>query len=64
MLILSSDPDPAADIARLRRHASGLETLARAHYHRSALAACADCYLELERVAHALDDEATALRAR
>jgi tetratricopeptide (TPR) repeat protein len=64
MLILANGQEPGADTARLRRHASGLETLARAHYHRSALAACADCYLELERVAHALDDEATGLRAR
>jgi len=64
MLILASDSEPTADLERLRRHAGALESSARAHYHRSALAACADCYLELERVACALDDETTVLRAR
>ncbi len=64
MLLLTSDRVPERDVPRLRRYASDLEALASSHYRRSALGASADCYLALERIARALGDEASALRAR
>ncbi len=63
MLLLENDRVSESD-APLRRCAGELEAAAAAHYRRSALGACADCYLALERIARALDDERTALRAR
>jgi hypothetical protein len=63
MLILGRARGSEADAARLRRHAAAVEDLARSHYQRSALAASADAYLALKRIAVALEDETLELRA-